>query len=140
MDGQLLKRFLVLGLFLVALFGAIFGWRTFVSAKMQEAVAASGPPRVSVRVAPVERVNWSSQLQATATLQAVQGALLTPQREGLVTGIHFESGTNVKKGQLLVQLDDASERAQLAHDESALQLARVELAQQHDLRKKQQYQ
>lgn len=133
MDKHLARRLVILVAFLVVLFGGIFGWRAFVASKIQAAMAKAASPEVTVSVAPVEKINWSGELQATASLQAVQGAMLTPQLAGMVTGIHFHSGTKVKKGQILVQLNDANQRAQLQHDESALKLAKTELGQQRSL-------
>lgn len=133
MDKQLIKRFVILGAFLVVLFGGIFGWRAIVAAKTQAAMAKMGAPQVTVSVAPVRQIHWPAELQATATLQAIQGAMLTPQLAGMVTGLHFHSGTKVQQGQLLVQLNDANQRAQLKHDESALKLAEIELHQQRNL-------
>ncbi|MGA7966300.1 MAG: efflux RND transporter periplasmic adaptor subunit [Gammaproteobacteria bacterium] len=135
MDKQLIKRFVILGAFLIILFGGIFGWRAIVAAKTQAAMADMGNPQVTVSAAPVRQTEWPSELQATASLQAVQGAMLTPQLAGMVTDIGFDSGAKVEKGQLLVQLNDATQRAQLQNDESALKLAKTKLAQQRTLYK-----
>ncbi len=136
MDKHLIRRLAILAVFLVILFGAIFGWRAIVAAKTEQALAAAPPQRIGVSAATAQRISWSSQLQATASLKAVQGVMLTPQLAGMVTGIHFHSGDAVEKGQLLVQLNDATQRAQLANDEAALQLVKIKLAQQRTLYKR----
>ncbi|MGH8271671.1 MAG: efflux RND transporter periplasmic adaptor subunit [Gammaproteobacteria bacterium] len=136
MDKQLIRRLVILAVFLIVLFGAIFGWRAIVAARAQQAQANAPPPRVSVAAATAQLTSWSAQLQATASLKAVQGVMLTPQLAGMVTGIRFHSGDAVEKGQLLVQLNDATERAQLANDKAALQLAKIKLAQQRSLYKR----
>lgn len=133
MDKHLIKRFAILAIFLIVLFGAIFGWRAFVAAKKQQAMAAAPPQKVGVSVARVRQMSWSNRLQATASLKAVQGTILTPQLAGMVTGIYFHSGDAVKKGQMLVQFNDANERAQRRHDASALKLAKIKLEQQRTL-------
>lgn len=133
MDKHLAKRLLILALFLLVLFGGIFGWREIVSAKAGRAMEQAARQRTSISVAAVRRIAWPAELQATASLQAVQGTLLTPQLAGMVTDIYFQSGEKVDKGDLLVQLNDANQRAQLRHDESALKLAKIELTQQHTL-------
>lgn len=132
MDKQLVRRLVILAVFLMVLFGAIFGWHAFVVAKTQSAMTG-GAQQVTVSAAPVRQLQWSGQLQATASLQAIQGAMLTPQLAGIVTAIRFKSGSKVEKGQLLVQLNDATQRAQLQHDQSALELAKTELDQQRSL-------
>ncbi|MGH8273864.1 MAG: efflux RND transporter periplasmic adaptor subunit [Gammaproteobacteria bacterium] len=135
MDKQLVKRLVILAVFLIVLFGAIFGWRAFVSAKAQEALAKAPPPRVTVSATNVQRISWPSELQATASLQAVQGTMLIPQLAGMVTAIDFHSGDQVKKGQLLVQINDATQRAQTKNDVAALRLAEIKLHQQQVLYK-----
>lgn len=132
-DKHLVRRLLILVAFLVVLFGALFGWHAFVSGKMKQAMAKAGHQLTTVSAQPVNKIHWPAELQATATLKAIQGAMLTPQLAGMVTSIHFHSGSTVNKGELLVQLNDANQRAQLVHDESALKLAKTELAQQRSL-------
>jgi len=135
MDKHLARRLVILGLFLVVLFGGIFGWHAFVSTKIQQAMAKAGHRVVTVAATPVKQTRWASRLHATASLQAVQGAMLTPQLAGNVTAIRFHSGADVHKGELLVQLNDSTQRAQLANDKSALDLAKTKLAQQRTLYK-----
>lgn len=135
-DKHLVRRLVILVAFLAILFGGIFGWHAFVSGKIKQAMAKAGQQRTTVSAQPVKQTNWPAELRATATLKAVQGAMLTPQLAGMVTSIHFHSGSKVKQGQLLVQLNDANQRAQLAHDQSALKLAKTELAQQRSLYKR----
>lgn len=91
---------------------------------------------VTVSVDFVKEVDWPEELQATASLQAIQGTQLTPQLAGMVTGIYFQSGTKVEEGDLLVQLNDATQQAQLRHDRSAVALAKTELSQQRNLFRK----
>ena len=136
MDKHLVKRLAVLAVFLVVLFGGIFGWHAFVAGKTRQAMAQAAQQRASVTAATVRSVAWPAQLEATASLKAVQGTLLTPQLAGMVTALHFQSGQKVAKGALLVQLNDATQRAQLLNDESALKLAKIELAQQRTLYKR----
>lgn len=134
MDKHLAKRLGILALFLAVLFGGIFGWRAIVAAKVQQAMAkAAGSQRITVAATSVKRLDWPSELRATASLEAVQGTMLTPQLAGMVTAIDFHSGAKVRKGELLVQLNDATQRAQLQHDLSAMKLAKMELAQQRTL-------
>lgn len=56
---------------------------------------------------------WQTQVRAVGTLHAVEGADLASEVSGIVTRIAFNPGDDVKKGQLLVQLRDDSDRAQL---------------------------
>jgi membrane fusion protein (multidrug efflux system) len=66
---------------------------------------------------------WQSQLRAVGTLHAVAGADLSSEVTGLVVKIGFKAGDDVRKGTLLVQLRDDSDRAQLAALEATATLA-----------------
>ena len=136
MDKRLIKRLVILVIFLAVLFGGIFGWHAFVNAKIQSAMSKAGQQRATVSTATVKQIQWPAQLQATASLQAIQGTMLTPQLAGMVTAIHFDSGAAVKQGQLLVQLNDATQQAQLHNDQSTMALDKTKLAQQKSLYKR----
>ena len=61
-----------------------------------------------------EKSRWQTEVRAVGTLHAVEGADLAPELAGIVTRITFQAGDDVQKGQLLIQLRDDSDRAQLA--------------------------
>jgi membrane fusion protein (multidrug efflux system) len=133
MDKRLIKRLSILVIFLAVLFGGIFGWHAYIASKTGAAMSKAGKQRVTVSAVPVKRMQWSSELQVTASLKAVQGTMLTPQLPGMVTTIKFNSGAQVTKDQLLIQLNDATQQAQLHHDLSTLDLDKTKLAQQKTL-------
>ena len=81
------------------------------------------PPHPTVTVAPVRSYNWESLLNAVGSMAAVQGVDVTSELSGRVNRIAFESGTEAKAGQLLVQQDISTELAQKTEAESALELA-----------------
>jgi len=64
---------------------------------------------------------------AVASLVPVQGAMLSAEEPGKITKINFESGSLVKAGDVLVQLDTAVEEAQLKSAEAKAQLGQVNL-------------
>jgi membrane fusion protein (multidrug efflux system) len=66
---------------------------------------------------------WQTQLRAVGTLHAVAGADLSSEVTGLVVKIGFKAGDDVRKGTLLVQLRDDSDRATLAALEATATLA-----------------
>ncbi|MGB9429733.1 MAG: efflux RND transporter periplasmic adaptor subunit [Gammaproteobacteria bacterium] len=69
--------------------------------------------------------SWQPYFSPVGNLAPVEGVDVSNQLAGTVTGIYFQSGTEVKKGQLLVQLDDSSQRAQLIGLQAQLRLAQV---------------
>ena len=64
------------------------------------------------------------------TLEARQKATLKPEIAGVIEQVHFEEGSQVRKGQLLFSIEDDTYQAQLRAKEAALAQARAELANQ----------
>ncbi|NVN92766.1 MAG: efflux RND transporter periplasmic adaptor subunit [Desulfuromonadales bacterium] len=85
------------------------------------------PPAETVTTALVTSDSWASDLTAVGTLSAVQGVTVSAELPGKVVKITFESGTTVKKGDLLVSQDTSSEEAQLPGLLAQVKLARTEL-------------
>lgn len=82
------------------------------------------PPTVEVQT--VSRSVIQQDLAALATLQAAESVLIKPEVAGRVIAINFNEGQTVKKGQLLVQLDDDLLQAELASQQATLNLAQAE--------------
>ncbi|HEY5347496.1 MAG TPA: efflux RND transporter periplasmic adaptor subunit [Rhizomicrobium sp.] len=76
--------------------------------------ASFTPPPATVSTTHARLTDWQPQLRAIGTLHAIQGADLSSEVVGLVTRIGFRPGDDVRKGMLLVQLRDDSDRATLA--------------------------
>lgn len=118
---------------LIAVFGAIFGGKSLANHRAAVAAAHQSYPPATVSTAVAREAPWSPELDAVGSLEAVAGTEITAQIAGDVTRIAFQSGTAVKQGQLLVQLDDSTQLAQLHADQSKLQLARTVLARTQKL-------
>jgi len=107
----MLLRLLLVVLFLGAILGGIFGWK---HVQMQQQAAMDGPPPPPVvAAAEVELQDWEPRLAAVGSLVATQGVFVTNEVAGQVREIHFESGQSVDKGDMLVQLDDSVDQADL---------------------------
>jgi membrane fusion protein, multidrug efflux system len=66
---------------------------------------------------------WQSAFEAVGSVTAARGVTISNDSPGVVRAIRFDSGTNVRAGQVLVELDAAVERAQLASLKARLGLA-----------------
>ncbi|MEJ2480441.1 MAG: hypothetical protein P8Y78_09745, partial [Acidihalobacter sp.] len=119
--------------FVAVIYGGVIGFNRFMGAKILQAMASAPPPTVTVSVAQARQQAWTNELQAVATLKAKQGTTLTSESSGAITGLHFKSGETVKKGQLLVQINDNVARAQLAADQAKLLNAKQEIDRQRKL-------
>jgi membrane fusion protein (multidrug efflux system) len=91
-------------------------------------------PPDTVTTAQAREDIWAPALKAVGSLAAVEGTTLSNELPGTVTKIAFESGAQVKKGDLLVQLDVSAEAAQLASAKAAAELADINLKRAQDLR------
>ncbi|HEX8957941.1 MAG TPA: efflux RND transporter periplasmic adaptor subunit, partial [Burkholderiaceae bacterium] len=81
------------------------------------------PGAQTITAMKVESLDWQPQLSAVGSIAPVRGVDVTTEIAGLVREVHFKSGEEVKKGQLLVQLNDDSEVAQLHSLQAAADLA-----------------
>lgn len=95
-----------------------------------------GPP--TVEVMSVSRASVPQVFTAIATLRANEAITLKSEVAGRVTAIRFTEGQQVKKGQLLVQLDTDLLSAELAQTKANLDLAQSEYARYQSLYKEQQ--
>lgn len=82
------------------------------------------PPTV-VTTAVASEQTWIPTITVVGSLSAVQGVTLAAEMDGKVVKIAFESGAAVKAGDVLLQLNVASEEAQLRAAEAAANLAKI---------------
>lgn len=94
---------------------------------MGEAAVNMVMPPETVTAMPIESEQWEETIIATATVTAVQGVEVSAEIGGRVKRIAFESGSLVKMGDVLIQLDTASEDAQLASAQATAALAKASL-------------
>jgi len=115
--------FIVLGLVAVAgLLGAYKYWR--VTAAMK-AGAAFANPAEAVDVATAHPVQWQVTASAPGTVVAQQFVTLSNELAGTIARVDFSSGQVVEAGQLLIELDTRTERADLRSAEADITLARL---------------
>jgi membrane fusion protein, multidrug efflux system len=92
------------------------------------------PPPETVTTTKVEKGTWRGTRTAVGSLVAVHGVTLGAELPGVIKEIHFESGTSVKKGDVLVKLDTSTEEAQLQAAVADEALAKVNLDRAKTLR------
>lgn len=71
--------------------------------------------------------------EAVGTLKSRQGVTLRPEVSGRIRSFGFQEGQRVRRGQLMVQLDDTLQRAQLQQAEAQASIARTQLQRNRDL-------
>lgn len=93
--------------------------------------AAGGPP--SVEVTSVRRMRLQDDAQAVGTLRSRQSVTLKPEVAGRVQRIAFADGAQVRRGQLLVQLDDTLQAAELLQAQAQLSIAQTNFNRNQEL-------
>src|SRR3990167_958645 len=88
---------------------------------------------VSVEVARVRTTVIRDEVQAVGSLRSRRSVVLRPEVSGRVTQLHFSDGARVRKGQVLVQLDDQLPRAQVQQAQAELSIARANHQRNRDL-------
>jgi len=117
--------FTIIGLLIII--GVMGGIKGLQINRMIAQGSQSVPPPETVTTAVVRADSWESRLSAVGSLAAVQGVMVTAELTGKVVRIAFEPGTKVNAGDLLVQQDTSSEKAQLRAAEATVELARRNL-------------
>jgi membrane fusion protein, multidrug efflux system len=84
-------------------------------------------------VAPVQAATLTDDVQAVGSLRSSQGVMLRPEVSGRVAQLGFRDGQTVKRGQLMVQLDDTLQRAQLQQAQAQASIARTNLQRSQEL-------
>ncbi len=101
-------------------------------ASLQAPVASPG---LSVEGMIVKTGSVDDKFYSTGTLLANEEVELRTEISGRITGIYFEEGSQVKKGQLLIKIDDSELRAQRKKLEVQQKLAESEEYRQQQLLK-----
>ncbi|WP_026340730.1 efflux RND transporter periplasmic adaptor subunit [Thioalkalivibrio sp. ALJT] len=122
-----MKRFILMLVAVAVVLGGIFGFKAFVDQQIAAFFDEMPEPVATINAAEVGIDAWTPQLRAIGDLEAVQGATLSFEAQGLVREIHFESGARVEAGDPLVDLDTALDEAELESLRAAERLARREL-------------
>jgi membrane fusion protein (multidrug efflux system) len=91
---------------------------------IQKLIASSPKPAPqTVTATKVGSTDWQPTLAAVGSVVPVRGVDVTTEIAGLVRAIHFKSGQDVKQGDVLVELNADSDKAQLAALEAAADLS-----------------
>lgn len=91
---------------------------------IQKLIASSPKPYPqTVTATKVSSQDWQPALAAVGSVVPVRGVDVTTEIAGLVREIHFKSGQDVKKGDILVELNADSDKAQLDALNAAAELS-----------------
>lgn len=139
-DGSVMfKRFLIVGLVLgavILLSAGLIGFNLFRSKMIADFFAGQQMPAVTISAAEVKPTSWTPEIDAIGTLIAAQGVDVAVETAGVVKAIAFQANDEVKQGQLLVQIEDAVERADLQAARATVERDRAQLERAQTLSKR----
>jgi membrane fusion protein, multidrug efflux system len=92
---------------------------------------AAGP--IAVEVIQLSPTTVHEDLQAVGSLQSNESVILRPEVPGRISAIGFKDGQVVRKGQLLIALDNALNEAEVAQMKAEYDLALSNLKRSEDL-------
>ncbi|MEN3368015.1 MAG: rane fusion protein multidrug efflux system [Verrucomicrobiota bacterium] len=118
---------------LLAIFLLIAGIKVWQIMTLISSGKKMTPPPTTVNSTPVQKGDWQPMLTAVGSINPVQGAMISAELAGTVSEINFQSGTLVKKGDVLLKLDASAEQAQLRSAQAEADLAKADLDRAHDL-------
>jgi membrane fusion protein (multidrug efflux system) len=120
------KRMVLLLIATVVVFGGVLGGNLFGKYKMNQFLDNMPQPAATVSSAQAEADRWINSITAVGSVSAVQGANLATQVGGIVDAVYFDSGSEVKAGDIIMTLDSATDRAELKTLQAAERLAEIE--------------
>lgn len=121
----MIKRMLIMLILVGAVLGGLFGFKAFVNGKIKEAMAGMANMPQTISATKAETSDWQPRIDAVGTLRAVRGAELSLEVPGVVETISFQSGDEVKAGQVLLTLRKEDEEARLQSLEATASLAQI---------------
>lgn len=86
-----------------------------------------------VEVTQVQTQRLQDDAQSVGTLRSRQSVTLRPEVAGRIVQIAVSDGARVRKGQLLVQMDDTLQKAELSQAQAQLSIARANLRRNEEL-------
>lgn len=119
------KRMIIMLVLTGLVLAAIFGFQAFKSVMIAKFMATLSNPPQTISTTTASSQEWRSQLEAVGSIRAVNGANLSAQVAGIVSAVHFESGADAKKGDLLLELLAEDDKARLEALKATADLARI---------------
>ena len=109
----MIKRMLILLVLAGVIFVGLKGFVNFRAGKIKEALAGMANPPQTVSTIIAKEADWQPNQSLIGVFQAINGADLALEVPGLVEKMTFESGAEVVKGQLLLELRNDDDVAKL---------------------------
>ncbi|OBQ66389.1 efflux RND transporter periplasmic adaptor subunit [Mesorhizobium erdmanii] len=138
MFKRLLRFFLIIAVLavLAIVVGGIVWFNFFREGMIKQYFATMKPPAATVSTTIAKPSSWTPGVEAIGTVRAVRGVDLTVETAGIVKEIPFHANEKVAANAVLLQLDDAVERADLDAQKAQAALDQVSLTRAIELTKR----
>jgi membrane fusion protein, multidrug efflux system len=123
----MIKRMVIAIVLLGVICGGLVGFNLFRQQAIEDFFATMQQPALTVSATEVAVIKWQPVIEAFGTVGAAQGVDLAAQTAGVVEKILFKANDRVEQGQLLVQIEDAVEQADLISARAAVERDRQAL-------------
>lgn len=127
----MITRFALVIFLSLLLFGGLFGLKFLQMREKAKNVIVPPPPVIAATR--VQREQWKSAITAVGSLEPVAGVEVSSEVDGKIKAIHFNSGHSVKRGELLLELDDSTDIAELKGLQASQQLEQAKFARSQRL-------
>jgi len=87
--------------------------------------ASSAARPFGVEISQVKKLTLRDDAEAVGTLRSFQNVMLRPEVAGRVLSLGFADGARVRAGQVLVQMDDSLQRAEVQQSLAQMSIARA---------------
>ncbi|WP_027054282.1 efflux RND transporter periplasmic adaptor subunit [Mesorhizobium erdmanii] len=138
MFKRILRIFLIILVLvvLVLVVSSIVGLNIMRDFGTKQFFATMKPPAATVSTTVANPSNWTPGVEAIGTVRAVRGVDLTVETAGIVKEVTFHANDKVAANAVLLQLDDAVERADLDAQKAQAALDQVSLTRAIELTKR----
>jgi membrane fusion protein, multidrug efflux system len=107
------KRMVIMLVGVAIVLGGVFGFQAFKAVMIKKFMASMAVQTQTVSATRASLSQWQPQIEAVGSLRALNGADLSLEVSGVVGSISFQSGDDVKAGDVLLQLRSEDDTAKL---------------------------
>nr|WP_295739784.1 efflux RND transporter periplasmic adaptor subunit [uncultured Acidocella sp.] len=122
------KRTIIMLLIVVLILGLVFGWGALRAVFIAKFLKGFANQVQTVATIQAQETPWQPAIQSVGTVTAINGASLSAEVGGIVDSIHFESGQDVQKGDVLLTLRANNDPAVLAQLQAQAKLDEINYA------------
>ncbi|KAA9367909.1 efflux RND transporter periplasmic adaptor subunit [Ochrobactrum quorumnocens] len=130
----MIKRLILAIIFLVIVVGGLVGFNLFRTQAIKDFFANMQQPAKTVSTVTLQPGVWTPGIEAIGSANAINGVDLTVQVNGIVDKINFKANQQVKQGDVLLELENSIETADLVAAKAEAVLADQNLKRAETLR------